>query len=60
MRRVTLDTSTDQLDALHQALHHARRSSTVVKVDRTALSNLLLDHSRLVALHQGRVLEAAE
>ncbi len=58
MSRLQLATNTDELDDLHRALDGSRESSEFVKVSRKALSNILVDHGRLVGLHQNKVQEA--
>jgi hypothetical protein len=37
-----------QFDALHEALDKVRSTSTTVKVDKAALSALLMDHANLL------------
>jgi len=40
----------EQFEGLHAALDHTRRSTQTIKVSREALSNLLMDHSELLAI----------
>lgn len=53
MHKVKLETTTDQIDALLRAAGKAR--GKVAKVDKHALELLLIDHSRLLKVHEGRV-----
>lgn len=39
--------SQEQFDKIHQQLDQTRRTSETVKVDRAALSALLIDHGKL-------------
>lgn len=39
----------DQFDALHLVLHKAQGKGDFVKVNREALTKLMVDHSRLLA-----------
>lgn len=50
-----LATSTDAFDALHRAVDG--KGTRPVKIDRALLRALLIDHSRLLALHRGQTEE---
>lgn len=50
MARIKVTTTTDQLDAIWRAVHTARSTAKLVKVDRAAIVNLLADYQNLVAL----------
>lgn len=54
MHKLKLETSTDQMDDLHRAADKARKGGKV-KVERDALMALLIDHGRLLKVHEGRV-----
>ena len=58
MRKLKLTTTTDQVDALHSVVHKTERQTTTVKVDKAALTALLLDHTRLLQWHRGEFEEA--
>jgi hypothetical protein len=49
-RLVTLELPIEQLEALHAALDKVRSTSRSVTVDKAALTNLLLDYTRLINL----------
>ena len=55
MRKVKLTLSQSDFEELHRVLDRARKGSTCVKVARAALSALLLDHSKLVRMFEGRL-----
>ena len=44
-----MKTTDFQYSSLYEALDKARKNAESVKVDRTALANLLIDHSELQA-----------
>lgn len=48
-----LTTNADQYNGLVQQAQGTRKSAKVVKVDRQALVNLLIDHSRLLNKTRG-------
>lgn len=48
--RVTLELPIEQFESLHQSLAKVRSTSTTVTVDKQALTNLLMDYSRLINL----------
>jgi hypothetical protein len=50
MSKLQLTATSDQFQALHAALDGTRRTTQSIKVDRTALTNLLLDHSRALGV----------
>lgn len=43
-----LDCTPDQHDHLHNAINESRVNAKFIKVDRTALKNLLYDHAKLI------------
>jgi len=45
---ITLTTTQDQFESLHEALHKTRQTSETVKVEREALRRLLVDHAQLL------------
>ncbi|MGH2619840.1 MAG: hypothetical protein ACRDHG_04635 [Anaerolineales bacterium] len=53
-RKVALTLTAEAFSALHQVLDSAKRAK-VVRVDRQALADLLMDHGRLLRLHEGRI-----
>ena len=44
----TLRTTSEQFHETHRVLDKARRKSTTVNVSKEALTNLLLDHSKMI------------
>ncbi|CAB5079563.1 hypothetical protein UFOVP143_29 [uncultured Caudovirales phage] len=46
--QATLELPIGQFEALHQALAKVRSTSSSVTVDKQALTNLLMDYSRLI------------
>jgi hypothetical protein len=55
--RVKLSTTIGQFEALHEALDRLRKGSSSVKVDASALRNLLTDFSKLNAALRGEIEE---
>jgi hypothetical protein len=47
--RISLNTTVDNFDDLHQVVDKARKNAKIVKVDRKLLINLLMDHSLLIS-----------
>jgi hypothetical protein len=52
MKKTKLECTSDQLHDIHVAADKVRKNSKTVKVDRAALTALLIDHQRLVGLHR--------
>jgi len=48
MDRILLTTTQNNFDDLHKVVERARKNAKVVKVDRSLLINLLIDHSLLI------------
>ena len=47
--KISLNTTQDNFDDLHQIVDKARKNAKIVKVDRKLLINLLMDHSLLIS-----------
>ena len=47
--KISLNTTQDNFDDLHQVVDKARKNAKIVKVNRKLLINLLMDHSLLIS-----------
>lgn len=56
-KKLKLELSQRDFEELHVALSKVRRNSATVKVSVAAVAALLLDHGRLINLHEGRIEE---
>lgn len=52
IHQIKFNCTDDQFESIHLALDKTRTTSESVRVDREALTNLLLDHARLVAAQE--------
>lgn len=55
MKKLKLELSERDFEELHAALSKVRRNSATVKVSVPALTALLMDHGRLINLHEGKI-----
>jgi hypothetical protein len=52
MQKIQFVCSLEQFEKIHLSVDRTRTTSKTVTIDRQALVNLLIDHSRLLKLHQ--------